>query len=80
MYITGPDVVKAVTGEEVTHEALGGADVHAKKSGVAHFTCNTEMECYASVRRLLAFLPSSFRGSAPRLEVKKAPTMALTIL
>ncbi|MEN8613829.1 acyl-CoA carboxylase subunit beta [Dehalogenimonas sp. THU2] len=71
MYITGPDVVKAVTGEEVTHEALGGADVHGKKSGVSHFTCNTEMECYASVRRLLSFLPSSFKEPSPRLPVKK---------
>ena len=71
MYITGPDVVKAVTGEEVTHEALGGADVHAKKSGVSHFTFNSEVDCYAAVRRLLSFLPSSFKDGPPKLAVKK---------
>jgi len=74
MYITGPDVVKAVTGEEVTHEALGGADVHAKKSGVSHFTFNSEVDCYAAVRRLLSFLPSSFNKEVPRLGVKKTHT------
>ncbi len=71
MYITGPDVVKAVTGEEVTHEALGGADVHAKKSGVSHFTFNSEIDCYAAVRRLLSFLPSSFKDGPPKIAVKK---------
>jgi len=71
MYITGPDVVKAVTGEEVTHEALGGADVHAKKSGVSHFTFNSEVDCYAAVRRLLSFLPSSFKEQPPKLAHKK---------
>ena len=71
MYITGPDVVKAVTGEEVTHEALGGADVHAKKSGVSHFTFNSEVDCYDAVRRLLSFLPSSFKDGPPKIVVKK---------
>lgn len=71
MYITGPDVVKAVTGEEVTHEVLGGADTHAKKSGVAHFTTNTEVECFDQVRRLLSFLPSNFKEPVPRLPSKK---------
>jgi propionyl-CoA carboxylase beta chain len=71
MYITGPDVVKAVTGEEVTHEALGGADVHAKKSGVSHFTFNSEVDCYDAVRRLLSFLPSSFKDGPPKIAVKK---------
>ncbi len=71
MYITGPDVVKAVTGEEVTHEALGGADVHAKKSGVSHFTFNSEVDCYAAVRRLLSFLPSSFKDGPPKIATKK---------
>jgi acetyl-CoA carboxylase carboxyltransferase component len=71
MYITGPDVVKTVTGEEVTHEALGGADVHARKSGVSHFTFNSEVDCYDAVRRLLSFLPLSFNKEVPRLTVKK---------
>ncbi|PPD58641.1 acyl-CoA carboxylase subunit beta [Dehalogenimonas etheniformans] len=71
MYITGPDVVKAVTGEEVTHEALGGADVHARKSGVSHFTFNSEVDCYEAVRRLLSFIPSSFKEAPPRVATKK---------
>ena len=57
MYITGPDVVKAVTGAEVTHEELGGADSHATRSGVAQFVYETEDECLEEVRRLLSFLP-----------------------
>ena len=57
MYITGPDVVKAVTGETVTHDELGGASAHASKSGVAHFAFSSEAECFDEVRRLLDFLP-----------------------
>ncbi|MBI2867630.1 MAG: acyl-CoA carboxylase subunit beta, partial [Chloroflexi bacterium] len=59
MYITGPDVIKAVTGEDVSHEDLGGALSHATKSGVAHFAIDTEEECLAQVRRLLSFLPQN---------------------
>ena len=59
MYITGPGVVKAVTGEDVTHEQLGGAVSHATRSGVTHFIYDTEEECLAEVRRLLSFLPSN---------------------
>jgi propionyl-CoA carboxylase beta chain len=59
MYITGPDVIKAVTGEEVTHEDLGGAVSHATRSGVAHFTSKDEASCFRDVRRLLSFLPSN---------------------
>ena len=57
MYITGPDVVRAVTGEEVTHEQLGGADAHASRSGVAHFVHDSEAECLDELRRLIGFLP-----------------------
>ena len=57
MYITGPDVIKAVTGESVTHEVLGGASAHASRSGVAHFAVESEAECFEQVRRLLSFLP-----------------------
>jgi len=57
MYITGPDVIKAVTGENVTHEDLGGAIAHSTKSGVAHFSIDTEEECLEQVRRLIGFLP-----------------------
>lgn len=57
MYITGPDVVRAVTGEDVTHEQLGGADAHASRSGVAHFVHDSEAECLDELRRLIGFLP-----------------------
>lgn len=73
MYITGPDVVKAVMGEEVTHEELGGAMSHASRSGVAHFTASDEDECFAKVRRLLSFLPSNNSESPPRAEPSDSP-------
>lgn len=66
MYITGPDVIKAVTGEEVSHEDLGGAESHATRSGVAHFTAHDEASCFREVRRLLSFLPSNNSEAAPR--------------
>ncbi|MBI4339361.1 MAG: acyl-CoA carboxylase subunit beta [Chloroflexi bacterium] len=65
MYITGPDVIKAATGEVVTHEVLGGAESHATKSGVAHFSYPTEQECFSEVRRLLTFLPQNNMEDPP---------------
>ena len=65
MYITGPDVIKAVTGEEVTHEQLGGAAAHGSRSGVAHFVCDSEEECLSEVRDLLSFLPSNNLDDPP---------------
>ena len=65
MYITGPDVVRSVTGEEVSHEDLGGAAAHASRSGVAHFTAESEDACFAHVRQLLSYLPSNNAESAP---------------
>ncbi|MFE2856130.1 acyl-CoA carboxylase subunit beta [Streptomyces lavendulae] len=65
MFITGPDVVKAVTGEEITQNGLGGADVHARESGVAHFAYDDEETCIAEVRYLLGLLPSNNRELAP---------------
>jgi acetyl-CoA carboxylase carboxyltransferase component len=59
MYITGPDVIKKVAGEEIGHEELGGADVHAQQSGVAHFAFDTEKDCFEAVRKLLSYLPQS---------------------
>src|SRR5581483_10512386 len=59
MFITGPDVVKTVTGEEVTFEELGGAATHAAKSGVAHFTAPDERACLEDARYLLSFLPQN---------------------
>lgn len=59
MFITGPQVIKSVTGEEVTSETLGGADVHNSVSGVAHFKCATEQECIEDIRILLSFIPDN---------------------
>jgi len=59
MYVTGPGVVKTVTHEEVTHEELGGAHVHATRSGVAHFAAPDDAACLAKVRDLLSYLPSN---------------------
>ncbi|MFF3067494.1 acyl-CoA carboxylase subunit beta [Kitasatospora sp. NPDC057936] len=65
MFITGPDVVRAVTGEEITQNGLGGADVHAGTSGVAHFAYDDEETCLAEVRYLLSLLPQNNRETPP---------------
>jgi acetyl-CoA carboxylase carboxyltransferase component len=70
MHITGPAVIKAVTGEEVTSEELGGSKTHNTKSGNAHFTAKTEEECFAQVRKLLSYLPSNNLDDAPMLEAR----------
>jgi propionyl-CoA carboxylase beta chain len=68
MFITGPDVVKTVTGEEVTFEELGGASTHASKSGVAHFTAHDEQACLEDARYLLSFLPQNNMEAPPHTE------------
>jgi len=65
MFITGPDVIKTVTHEEVTKESLGGAETHAGKSGVAHFTVQSEKDCLRMIRELMGFLPSNNQEDAP---------------
>jgi propionyl-CoA carboxylase beta chain len=65
MFVTGPNVVKTVTHEDIDMEGLGGADVHASTSGVAHFACDSEVECLESIRRLLDFIPQNNREDAP---------------
>ncbi len=65
MFLTGPKVVKQVTREEVTTEQLGGADVHASRSGVAHFVADSEEEALAQTRRLMAFLPQNYQEQPP---------------
>ncbi|WP_447038484.1 acyl-CoA carboxylase subunit beta [Streptomyces sp. DSM 118878] len=65
MFITGPDVVRAVTGEEISQNGLGGADVHAETSGVAHFAYDDEETCLAEVRYLLSLLPDNNRQTPP---------------
>ena len=68
MFLTGPGVVKTVTGETVTQEDLGGAGVHASKSGVAHFAASDEREGIQAIKALLGFLPSNNREKAPFVE------------
>src|SRR5918992_912233 len=65
MFITGPDVIKAVTGETVTHEELGGAMSHASKSGNAHFVAADDDDCLEQIRYLLSFIPSNNFESPP---------------
>jgi propionyl-CoA carboxylase beta chain len=65
MFVTGPDVIKAVTHEDVTKETLGGAEAHAEKSGVNHFVYPSEASCLKAVRELLQFLPSNNLDPAP---------------
>ncbi|MBO4467449.1 MAG: acyl-CoA carboxylase subunit beta [Bacteroidales bacterium] len=65
MFLTGPAVVKSVTGEEVSQEELGGASVHASKSGVAHFAAENEEEGIATIKRLLSFIPQNNMETAP---------------
>ncbi|MBR4546477.1 MAG: methylmalonyl-CoA carboxyltransferase, partial [Paludibacteraceae bacterium] len=72
MFITGPKVVKSVTGEDVTVEQLGGARVHATKSGVTHFVAATEDEAFTEIRRLISFIPQNNMEEAPRLECHDA--------
>ena len=73
MFITGPDVVKTVTGEEVTLEQLGGALTHATKSGVATFVTADEKSCLDEVRYLLGFLPSNNMEEPPRVDTGDDP-------
>ena len=65
MFVTGPNVVKTVTHEEVTFEDLGGADTHGETSGVAHFVYDTEPECLASIRDLVSYLPGNNLDDPP---------------
>ena len=67
MFVTGPNVVKTVTHEEVTSEELGGAMTHATKSGVTHFTCVNEIECIRQLRKLVSYIPQNCEEEAPRL-------------
>ncbi|MFJ2838638.1 acyl-CoA carboxylase subunit beta [Nocardia sp. NPDC087230] len=66
MFVTGPDVIKTVTGEEVTMEDLGGAHTHMTKSGVAHYVASGEQDALDYVKDLLSYLPSNNRAEAPR--------------
>jgi propionyl-CoA carboxylase beta subunit len=73
MFITGPDVIKTVTGEEVTFEELGGAMTHASKSGIAHFVAEDERHCMEMVRYLMSFLPQNNMEDPPRFPTDDPP-------
>ena len=67
MFVTGPNVVKTVTQEDVTSEELGGAKTHATKSGVSHFSCPNEVECIKNIRNLLSYMPQNCEELPPAL-------------
>ncbi len=67
MFVTGPNVVKTVTNEEVTSEELGGAMTHATKSGVAHITATNGIECLENIKKLLSYIPQNNKEKAPNL-------------
>jgi len=73
MYITGPEVIKTVTGEVVDHETLGGAKAHASKSGVAHFATKDEKSSLETVRTLLSYIPANNKESPPAVEPTDDP-------
>jgi propionyl-CoA carboxylase beta chain len=76
MFVTGPDVIKTVTHEDVTKDALGGAVTHNEISGVAHFMAHDDQECLAMVRELLSFLPSNNLDDPPRKATQDDPGRA----
>jgi acetyl-CoA carboxylase carboxyltransferase component len=80
MFITGPEVIKKVTGEEVSFEDLGGARIHSEISGVAHFSSPSEEECFTLVKKLLGFLPSNCYESPPALPFSGEPILQDEIL
>ena len=73
MYITGPDVIRAVTGEETTHEELGGAMTHNVKSGNAHFACEDEQDAFNKIKALLSYLPNNNMEDPPYIEPDDKP-------
>ena len=74
MFVTGPKVVRAVTGETIDGEALGGASVHAKISGVAHFLVKSEAEGIETARQILSYFPSNNRKAPPVTETDDPPS------
>src|SRR5512145_203845 len=70
MFVTGPDVIKTVTHEEVTKEKLGGADTHSQISGVAHFAADSDEDCLGTIRELLSFLPSNNLEDPPTVPTR----------
>ncbi|MFB6286408.1 MAG: acyl-CoA carboxylase subunit beta [Candidatus Bipolaricaulia bacterium] len=73
MYVTGPKVVQTVTGEDVDHQALGGASAHNEKSGVAHFTAENDVACLEQIRELMAYVPPNNRAETPTIPTEDPP-------
>jgi acetyl-CoA carboxylase carboxyltransferase component len=80
MFITGPAVVKSVTGEEIGNEELGGAVTHSTKSGVTQFACNDDKQCIEEIKKLLSFLPSNNEGKPPVAKALEAHSGAADAL
>lgn len=75
MFVTGPNVVKTVTHEEVTSEELGGASVHSSKSGVAHFTASNEIDCINQLKKLISYIPENCEEHTPKLPYEMGDEM-----
>ena len=73
MFITGPEVIKSVTGEEITFEELGGAMAHNEKSGVAHFACESDKDAIEQIKKLLSYLPANNMEDPPRIDTGDDP-------
>jgi propionyl-CoA carboxylase beta chain len=71
MFITGPDVIKAVTNEDVSFDELGGAHTHATMSGVSHYTCENEIDCFQKIRKLISYIPLNNMENPPEVEYKE---------
>ena len=80
MFVTGPDVIRAVTHEDVTKEELGGAMTHNERSGVAHFAADSDRDCLLLIRELLSFLPANNLDDPPRVEAQAPPEGAAEAL
>ncbi len=80
MFVTGPNVVKTVTHEEVTAEELGGAETHASKSGVTHLTCKNDLDCLMQIKKVLSYLPQNCEELPPRLAREPNPNRLITEL
>ncbi len=80
MFITGPAVVKSVTGEEIGNEELGGALTHSTKSGVTHFACNDDKQAIEEIKRLLSYLPSNNEEKPPAIAPVDTPANAAEVL
>jgi acetyl-CoA carboxylase carboxyltransferase component len=80
MFVTGPEVVKAATGETVDFETLGGSMTHASKSGVCHFVANSEPDCYRQVKELMSFLPQNRFEAAPAQVTKDSSDRKISLL